>query len=40
MGILVEDLVAAVEGSVGRPLAVDLELLPSRILSNIRSGGE
>jgi uncharacterized hydrophobic protein (TIGR00271 family) len=31
-----EELVAAVEESVGRPLAVDLELLPSRIISSLR----
>lgn len=31
-----EELVAAIEQSVGRPITVDLELLPSRILSSIR----
>lgn len=31
-----EELVAAVEDSVGRPLAVDLELLPSRLVSSLR----
>ena len=31
-----EELVAAMEESVGRPLTVDLELLPSRMISSLR----